>query len=333
MFTQMPLPWSTELASRWHAAGDNRGVELAAFVVDTVGSRAREELRYLAECGDVESSAGASGLLRTLAPVPTEHLSIRVLGPLQLRRDGVVLSDAALRRSRVRQLLSLLVAERTVRRDRVLDLLWPDMSTDTASQNLRVTLAHLRRVIEPGRASGDPGFHVRTDATTIALHESSLLTVDLWRWNQLHTELISSGHDPNRDQQLLAEAASLWSGEPLDDLVSVPEMEPQIEHLRLQHVAALLRLGELSIAAGNATAALDCGQRVLELAPYSEQGHRLTIAALIHIDDPSGVAKALRRLDSALDELGVEPEPETDVLRRQAEWRYGTRLTNQPHAD
>ena len=124
----------------------------------------------------------------------------------------------------------------------------------------------------------------------------------------------------------------MWRGDPLDDLASLPAVEPLIEHLRLQHVAALLRLGELQIAAGNATAALDCSQRVLEVAPYSEQGHRLAVAALIHIDDPAGVTKALQRLDAALDELAVEPEPATDVLRRQAAWRYGARLTSPPES-
>jgi len=323
-----------ELAARWQVAGDGRGAELAAFVVDLVGGRARAELRRLADSDDAGASAGAAAgatdLLRTLAPVPTDHLTIRVLGPLQLERGGVEVRDAGLRRTRVRQLLALLVTERIARREQVVDQLWPDMTKETASQNLRVTLAHLRRVIEADRAAGDPGFHLRTNSTTIELHQSAHLTVDLWRWNELHAELSRSGHDPHRDQQLLTEVASLWRGDPLDDLAYMEGMEAFIEHLRLQYVAALLHLGELFIAAGNAAAALDCSHRVLDLAPYSEQGHRLAVAALIHIDDPSGVASALRRLDAALTDLGVEAEPPTEVLRRQAEWRYGTRLTSPP---
>ena len=137
LFTQLPLPWSMELASRWHAAGDSRGVDLAAFVVDIVGGRPRAELRRLADGGDLRTTAsrtteaGASGLLRRVAPVPAEHLTIRVLGPLRLERDGVRLLGPALRRSRVRQLLALLVAERVLRRDQVLDSFWPDLSPDS----------------------------------------------------------------------------------------------------------------------------------------------------------------------------------------------------------
>src|SRR4029077_19770095 len=129
-----------------------------AFVVDLVGGRGRAELRRLADSDDAGASAGAAAgateLLRALAPVPTDHLTIRVLGPLQLERGGVELRDAGLRRTRVRQLLALLVTERVARREQVIDQLWPDMTKETASQNLRVTLAHLRRFIEPERAAG-----------------------------------------------------------------------------------------------------------------------------------------------------------------------------------
>ena len=330
LLTQLPLPWTVELACRWHTLGERRSLELTAFLSDVVGQAARAEFRWFAANPRCERVCveGAAALLRQLPPVPSEHLDICVLGPLRMRRGGQDVDDPALRRSRVRQLLALLVTERTVRRARVGDLLWSGMSPEAASANLRVTLSHLRRLIEPDRASGDAGFHVRADSTTIALHESTRLTVDLWRWNELHAELVHPSRDRNRDQQLYAAVADLWRGDPLDDLAGVEGMDALIERLRLQRIAALLRLGELHVASGNAAAALDCGQQVLESDPYSEHAHRLTVAALIQMDDPSGIGRALHRLDSALGELGVEPEAATEVLRRQASWRYGARLTS-----
>jgi len=329
LLTQLPLPWSVELACRWHTLGERRGLELAAFLTDVVGQAARAELTWAAANpkGEAACVDGASALLRQLPPVPSEHLDIRVLGPLRILRGGRDVDDPALRRSRVRQLLALLATERTVRRDRACDLLWPGMPVVAASVNLRVTLSHLRRLIEPDRAAGDAGFHVRADSTTIELHQSTRLTVDLWRWNELHAELARPRRDRNRDQELFAAVADLWHGDPLDDLASVEGMEALIERLGLQHTAALLRLGELRVATGDAAAALECGRQVLECDPYSEHAHRLTVAALLQIDDPSGIDRALHRLDSALDELGVEPEAATEVLRRQARWRYGARLT------
>ncbi len=173
LHTQLPLAWSAELAARWHALGRREGLQLATYLFDTVGPALRRELQCAA--GD-----GAT-LMRLLPTRPTEPLEIRVLGSLQVLRGGVVVRDAALRRQRVRQLLTVLVVERTVRRERLLDVLWPDLGRDAASANLRVTLSHLRRILEPDREPGEPGSHLRSDAVTVELHESAFLTVDLWR--------------------------------------------------------------------------------------------------------------------------------------------------------
>ncbi len=253
-----------------------------------------------------------------------------MLGPLVLRRDGAEVHDPLLRRQRVRQLLGVLVAERTVRRDRVLELLWPDRTPAAASTNLRVTLAHLRRVLEPDRRAGDSGFHLRTDGTTISLHPSEHLAVDLWRLEAIHAEVDRAAGEPHHQQRLLGEAMTLWRGEPLADLADVAGFEAVSEHLRSRHTADVLRLGELDVAAGQPAAALDCAQRVLAMDAYREQAHRLAIAALQQLDDAPGVAAALRRLDEALVDLDVEPEPATEILRRQALRRYGARLTTPP---
>jgi LuxR family transcriptional regulator, maltose regulon positive regulatory protein len=84
----------------------------------------------------------------------------------------------------------------------------------------------------------------------------------------------------------------------------------------------VLRLGELHLAAGDASAALDCGDVAVGLNPYDEQAHRLVIAAMLQRDDAAGVRSALARLDATLHELGSPPEPATEVLRRRAVWRY-----------
>jgi len=323
LHTQLPLVWSIELACRWHELGSARGASLANFLVDVTGPAARAEL-------DSTDHPGAASLRRTMPTQPATHLEIGVLGPLVLRRDGAEVHDPLLRRQRVRQLLGVLVAERTVRRDRVLELLWPDRTPAAASTNLRVTLAHLRRVLEPDRRAGDSGFHLRTDGTTISLHPSEHLAVDLWRLEAIHAEVDRAAGEPHHQQRLLGEAMTLWRGEPLADLADVAGFEGVSEHLRSRHTADVLRLGELDVAAGQPAAALDCAQRVLAMDAYREQAHRLAIAALQQLDDSPGVAAALRRLDEALVDLDVEPEPATEILRRQALRRYGARLTTPP---
>lgn len=312
--TQLPLAWSAELALRWHALGSRRGLELATWLIDALGPPAREQLAAL----DADRT-----LLRLVPAPPETKLDLRVLGSLQLRRDGALVDDPALRRKRVRQLLMLLVLERSVRRDRVLDVLWPGLGREAASTNLRVTLSHLRRLLEPERAAGDVGSHLRVDATSLTLHDSDHLAVDLWELERLLVEIDRPDCPSAQRQRALSDAVSLWRGTAFDDLADVEAMRSAVEHLHHRRAADLLSLGELRIAAGQPAAALACAERILAADPYREQAHRLAIAALHQLDDAGGIRAALRRLDRALAELGVEAEATTDVLRRQARRRCG----------
>ncbi len=95
--------------------------------------------------GRDSAAAGAADLLASLPQPPEAALEIRLIGPLQIRRDGAVIDPPELRRARVRELLAALVVTGSLTRDRAMALLWPDHDAETAGRNLRVTLVHLRR--------------------------------------------------------------------------------------------------------------------------------------------------------------------------------------------
>ena len=205
-------------------------------------------------------------------------------------------------------------------RDRAIELLWPDRDGRAGARNLRVTLTYLRQLLEPERPTGEASFHVRADSTTISLHRSEYLVVDLWEVQRLVGEAAASRArgDTDRTISLLSAATSWWRGEPLSDLGSVAGEANEIEHVRLLHLAALLDLGELRLARGQmANASLDA-ERALTLDPYSERAHRLAIAAALHGRDQERASVAVDRTMAMLDEFGVEPEPATRILLRQA---------------
>jgi DNA-binding SARP family transcriptional activator len=212
----------------------------------------------------------------------------------------------------VRQLLAAVILERTVRRERVAALLWPELGEGAASANLRVNLTHLRRLLEPDRHPGEPGFHLRVDQSTIRLHESDHLVVDVWQ------------HIDDLDGRRFDRLAARWRGEPFADLLDVDDVQPSIEGLRSRHVTGLLSLGELAIARGSAALAADCAVQALRIDPLREQSHRLAIAAAMQQHSPADVALGLRQLDAALRELGVGASEATDVLRRRVAQQFGS---------
>jgi DNA-binding SARP family transcriptional activator len=318
----LPLPWSVELAARLAAAGHSYGHRLAGWLADTLGSAVHRQLRETARSADRPVAAGAAQLLAAL-PAPPEHRThIAVIGPLRVLRDGEPADAPELRRARVRQLLSALVLRPVLTRDQAIELLWPDLAPERAATNMRVTLTHLRRLLEPGRSGGEASYHLRTDGDTIRLLKSEFLSVDLWNLDVLDKRAARARADGDIDRAaaLLTDAVALWRGDPLPDLdlVRSPDLEVEADQVRARYVGHLLALSELRLVADDAAASYALAERALSLEPFDARGHRVALAAALRARCPGQITAARRRVCSALRQLGVPPDPPTAILLSQA---------------
>ena len=316
----LPLPWSVELAARLAGAHHPAGLRLGQWLADRLGAAVHDEFRRAGP-----ASPGAARFLATLPAPPVARLGIAVIGPLRLTRDGVPVEPAdapELRRARVRQLLSALVLTPRLDRGRAIRLLWPDQDPASAAANLRVTLTHLRRLLEPDRSGGAAGFHLRTDADCLRLHRSEWLSVDLWAADELAgaADAARRAGDTDRAMELLRRAVSLWRGDPLGELADVGDLdaEAEVARVRARHVRSLLALGTLRLVCGDAQEAYRLAGQALDREPYEATGHRLLLAAALRTGDPARVEAARLRVVTALRELATAPDPPTAILLRRA---------------
>ena len=269
---------------------------------------------------------GAATLLEDLRDLTEEPLNIDVLGPLRLRSGDLEITSPELRRSRVRTLLALLVLRGPLRRERICDLLWPDLEPAAAAQNLRVTLSRLRRLLEPDRPAGQSTSRIRRHTDSIELAGPPLVDTDLWRFHRYLAEADQAQQigDSTEEVACLARAVDLWRGDPLVDLASIDELRGEVEYIRRSLVDGCLRLGELLLVAGRFDESLQCAERSRVASPYSERAHRLAIACHLQRHDHSGLESAVRSTETLLAELGVEPDEATKMLLRRAAVRLGT---------
>jgi DNA-binding SARP family transcriptional activator len=292
------------------------------WLADTLGPAVRRQLRETARSADGPLAAGSAQLLAALPAPPAHRTRIEVIGPLRLTRDGIPVDAPELRRARVRQLLSVLVLRPVLTRDQAIELLWPDLDPEKAARNMRVTLTHLRRLLEPDRSGGEASYHLRTDGDRIRLLESEFLSVDLWTLNALDKRAGQARADGDIDRAaaLLADAVALWRGEPLPDLhyAGDPDIEVEADQVRGRHVGHLLALSELRLVADDAAASFALAERALSLEPFDARGQRVALAAALRSRCPARIAAAHRRVCSALRQLGVPPDPPTAILLRQA---------------
>jgi DNA-binding SARP family transcriptional activator len=320
VLTALPLPWSVELACRAVAAGSAHGKRLAVGLADLAPQAVRTELESAAIGDDAAIRAGAAALLEALPDPTRPTVQIGVLGELQIAVGEEPVEVAELRRRRVRTLLEVVVLAGPLRRDRLADLMWPDLDIVAAGRNLRVTLSRVRAVLEPGRAIGAGCAALRIDGETISLAPPPCVDVDLWQFRRdlEHAEAALHLDDPAGVVAALESAAARWRGDPFPDVDAIDELAGAVEEVRRQLADAALRLGELLLVAGRFGDAAAWAKRVKQAAPYDERAHRLAIAAELQRGDRAAVAEAVAGARAMLDALGVQPEVGTRMLFRQA---------------
>jgi len=313
----LPADWLVELATA-AVAGGRAGADA---VVSEAGPRVRPALQRVADRKGAPRAltTWARTLLDAVPPEPSSPLELDVLGPTVLRRDGRVVDHPHWRRERVRALLLVLVARGGGTREELAGALWPDLDTTGGLRNLRVTLSYLVAVLEPDRKDGTPPFFVRSERTALRLASHGWLTVDARQFDELcdrAAEADRSG-EPSAALDLYRRALRLYRGPYLSDAGYEEWALPHRDRLSARFVAAAVRAGELTLAAGNVDEALRVAARALETEPWAEDAHRLMVAAHLARGDRAAARRAMDTCLAQLDDLGVRPTEDTEIVLRR----------------
>jgi DNA-binding SARP family transcriptional activator len=251
-----------------------------------------------------------------------------ILGPLQVRDAGRPL---VLGRPKQRAVLAILLlnAGRAVSLDRLVDELWGQQAPPQALASVQAYVSHLRRLLEPGRAAGDParvlvnqppGYRIVVPGDDLDAARFQTLAV------QGHA-LLQAG-DPQRAAEALAGALRLWRGPVLADFADAPFV--QAERTRL----AELRLTALE---DRLSADLGIGRHALIVAeleqltaehPFRERLQGARMVALYRCGRQAEALQTYQRFSATLrEELGLDPGPalrnlERDILRQAAELEW-----------
>lgn len=190
-------------------------------------------------------------------------------------------------------------------RDVLLDVLWPDLDPDAAANQLHKTVHFLRRALEPdgpGRAA------VITEREWLRLPEGTVVdALELLA----HGPTALRGGDADEMERILAGAEGPFL-QPYAPWAA--EIREHVERLRLR---LLRQCADLRLAGGDPDAAEVLGGRILALDPGDEATHRLLMS--VHAargDWRSAIAQYERCRTALAEDLGVEPSPETEAMRR-----------------
>jgi predicted ATPase/DNA-binding SARP family transcriptional activator len=239
-----------------------------------------------------------------------QRIDVRVLGPVEVRVDGVA---RPLGGPRQRALLALLALDpgRAVGIDRIIDELWADEPPEAAESALRTCVSRLRTAL------ADPAVIRRSGASyTFAIEPDA---VDSWQFRARvrEADTAAAERQPHAVAEILREAMTLWRAAPYADLHVDGALRLEAERLDELRLHALESRFEAELALGASAVLLDELEPLVGSHPYREGLWRQLMLALYRSGRQADALAAYHRARRALEEqLGIEPGPELQALEQ-----------------
>ncbi len=238
------------------------------------------------------------------------RLFLSFLGPFQASLDGQPV--VGFESNKVRALLAYLATEsdRPHPRESVAGLLWPDYPNRSALNSLRSALANLRQAI--GDRDADPAF-LHITRNTLQFNAASECVVDI-------AALSAVADLPfGQLEEAVAGRGSFLEGFSLDDSPPFEEwLLLRREQFKRQMQEAIARLAAHFEESEDYQSALRYARQRLELEPWDEDAHRLTMRLLAASGHRSLALAQYESCRRALArDLGIEPAQETIRLAEQ----------------
>jgi predicted ATPase/DNA-binding SARP family transcriptional activator len=235
-------------------------------------------------------------------------MEIRLLGPLEVERQGRVVEVAG-RRLRLLVAVLALQAGRVVTAERLIDVLWEEASLPVDPANaLQALVSRLRRALEGGGVGERLGS--RSPGYLLAVAPDQ---VDALRFERLaaegHARLLAGRH--REAVAALRAGLGLWRGPALADFGGEPfavANATRLEELRLgaleDRIAAELALGEHARLVGEL-------EGLVAEQPLRERPQALLMRALYGAGRQAEALAAYRRARQVLaEQAGLDPGPE-----------------------
>ena len=258
----------------------------------------------------------AAGLEPMPSAVPEAEIAACVLGPLDLTVAGRrVLRWNSLKARTVFQYLVLQMG-RPVRREVLMELMWPDHTLASARNNLNAALYSLRSTLSQ---------HGRDDQYILYQDGCYLPNPELTWWIDRteflaavqHAEGARRAGDSRRAIHVYLQAVRLYRGPLFEDDGDSDWYLPEQRRLKDLYLQALEGLTEMHIDLGDLATAVQFGQLALSADQCCEAVHRLLMRCYALQHQQQRVSRQYQLCCAALrDELGVSPGADTVQLFR-----------------
>jgi DNA-binding SARP family transcriptional activator len=203
-------------------------------------------------------------------------------------------------------------AGKSVARDALMDLLWPEVDPARAAHRLHVAVSDLRRIVDlPGLAS-----LVRLQEDSYQIAACSVASdCELFEQHYQRAKLHLAQHDNERAAAAFQAALQLYTGEFLADHPYLEWAAQKRAHFAERHLSALTALCEHAAHRRDFGAVEEYARAILAVDNLREQAHRHLMRAHYYLGQRAAAIRQYRSCAADLErELGAAPSLLTQQL-------------------
>ncbi|MCF8105788.1 MAG: hypothetical protein K9K64_09910 [Desulfohalobiaceae bacterium] len=247
---------------------------------------------------------------------------IQALGDFRVWVGQEALSGEAWKGNQARGLLKVLVAlasEQQIRKELLIEELWPYSSPGAGEKTFKVALHRLRKSLEPDLTYRFGSAYIHLENGRVFM-DQELCKTDVNRFLRLcrETEKQLQSGQAKKGLKTCNEVVSLYKGDFLPDDPD-PEWARAIrEHLRQKFMAVLLEAARACETSGTWAKAIRYYEKVLDCDPCLEEAYRRIMVLYADHGKPAKALQAYEKCRKILQEtFSIEPENQTVSLYRK----------------
>jgi predicted ATPase/DNA-binding SARP family transcriptional activator/Tfp pilus assembly protein PilF len=249
----------------------------------------------------------------------TERWKIQLLGGLIVRQGDRTIDRFRTRKGGEMLAALALHANRSLTRQEMLDLLWPDCDPEAGRNRLRVELAALRRQFQSPKQAAIQ--LIEAYRLTVRLHPEAFST-DITAFEQGLTQAARATERPEQIA-LLARSVDLYQGDLLPGY-DVEWIVAERERLAVLHQEALRRLIRCLAHERDFDRAIAYAQHALQFDAWNEEAHFDLIRLLVAVGQPSAAIRQYETLEQTLrEQFAAKPTATAREFIQQVRDRLG----------
>jgi ParB/RepB/Spo0J family partition protein len=252
------------------------------------------------------------------------QLMVRCLGSFELQIRGAAVDGW--RRGKTSGLFQYLVNHRNrpVRRERLIEALWPDPDALAADTSLRVAVHGLRKqLLQLGAGRAAPVVVTDEAAYQLTGGDVKLDVEDFERYCALGRSLEAQGQ-PVEAQSMYAQAAGVYRGDFLPESWA-DWIILRRERLKDEFLFVLARLAEAALNIGDYSGCIQRCQQILDQDNCREDTYRTLMVCHTQLGQPARARRWYELCVRVLRaELDIAPEAETEAVFQQSQQAQAT---------